>query len=247
MKVIYVVLFWIVSYFAYAESVHLHFIIEPKFNLEAAETISQSLKKHTENDSIKTRDFLCGEILSKEYSDRELVDFINLLACDFVAPTDYHFTENKRIKNSKFLSSNLQSSGLKLNQYELILSDSLKIGIITVNSPDQIVKNKISENVILNYDFFEITTDLAKALKKKTNFIILLSNLSKDIDEDLVKDSNIDVVISFDYQSRPNGKLSNNKTYWYSTKAHRGSIGTLQIEYKNGKVIYQWKDRKVTF
>jgi 2',3'-cyclic-nucleotide 2'-phosphodiesterase (5'-nucleotidase family) len=247
MKILLIFLCFITWQISISKVVNLHFFIEPKFQLEAVEKINSSIKKHTHNDSIQAYHFFCGTILNKKHSDEHLIRFLNTLDCDFASPVDYQFTANQNIQNFKLISSNIQSSALKINQYELILLDSLKIGIITINSPDQFVKNKIDGKAVLDYDFFEKTQKIAKELQKKTNFIILLSNLSKEIDEDLTQNVPVDVVISFDYQSRPNGKLSNKRTQWYSSKANIGTMGTLQVQYEKGKVTHKWFEKKVTF
>jgi len=247
MKVINLIILLLAVGNVWANSMDLHFVIEPLFPFEAKAEISKTLLQKTGNDSIPSYLFMCGTIFNKTETDTKLIRFLNSLPVDYAAPVDYHFTTNDEIDSFTFLTTNISSPHLLLKPYELILNDSLKIGIITINSPDQFVKNSITHNAQIKYDFFDKTKQISQELKSKTNFILLLSNLSKEIEEDLVHDTAIDVVISFDYQSGKNGMLSNKKTYWYSTKAHKNILGTLQIRYKNGAVRHKWVNNKVYF
>ncbi len=230
-----------------ATSIDLHFLIEPLFPFKAKEEIGNNLRKITINDTIPSYTFICGNIFDKKENDKKLIQFLNSLPVNYAAPVDYKFTANDIIDSFTLLSTNIATPHLPLKPYELIIKDSLKIGIITINSPDQLVKNNILNEAHMNYNFFEKTKQISQDLQSKTNFIILLSNLSKEIEEDLVHDTSIDVVISFDYQSKKNEILSNKKTYWYSTKANKNNLGTLQIKYKNGIVRHQWINKKVHF
>ena len=86
---------------------------------------------------------------------------------------------------------------------------------------------------------------MSKNLQKKTDFIILLSNLSKYIDDDLVEYLPIDVVISFDYQAKKNELLSNKRTFWYGIKTFKNKFGRLHLSYKSGKISYKWQKIKL--
>ena len=224
------------------EIVDLNFFIEPCF--EAAEI--ESLATIIENslcDSIKQINFFAGRILKKAESDSLILFALESLPCDFACPTDYFFYyENS---NVSLLASNIFSDSISIWENAIIEADSFKIGIFSLYSPDFTVKNNLNPNVDFEFDVFKIAEKQVKILKEKTYFIILLSNLTKFIDEDIVENLPIDAVISFDYQSKRDELFSNKRTNFYSVLTKYGKFGKLRLTYEKGKINKKWIEEKI--
>jgi len=221
------------------EIVDLNFFIEPCF--EAAEI--ESLATKIENslcDSIEQVNFFAGRILKKAESDSLVLFTLEALPCDFACPTDYLFYDEN--SNVSILASNIFSDSISILENAIIETDSFKVGIFSLYSPDFVVKNNINPNVDFEFDVFKVVENQVKILKEKTDFIILLSNLTKFIDEDIVKDLPIDVVISFDYQSKRDELFSNKRTQFYSVLTKYGKFGKLRLKYEKGKIKKEWEE-----
>jgi len=221
------------------EIIDLNFFIEPRF--EAAEI--ESLTTIIENslcDSIKQNNFFAGRILKNAESDSLVLFALESLPCDFVCPTDYFFYNTN--SNVSLLASNIFSDSISILENAIIEADSFKVGIFSLYSPDFTVKNEINPKVEFEFDVFEVAEKQVNILKEKTDFIILLSNLTKFIDEDIVKNLPIDAVISFDYQSKRDEIFSNKRTHFYSILTKYGKFGKLRLKYEKGKIKKEWEE-----
>ncbi len=221
------------------EIIDLNFFIEPRF--EAAEI--ESLTTIIENslcDSIKQNNFFAGRILKNAESDSLVLFALESLPCDFVCPTDYFFYNTN--SNVSLLASNIFSDSISILENAIIEADSFKVGIFSLYSPDFTVKNEINPKVEFEFDVFEVAEKQVNILKEKTDFIILLSNLTKFIDEDIVKNLPIDAVISFDYQSKRDEIFSNKRTNFYSVLTKYGKFGKLRLTYEKGKIKSKWEE-----
>ncbi|MCD4820416.1 MAG: hypothetical protein K8S23_17185 [Candidatus Cloacimonetes bacterium] len=227
------------------DEIDLNFFTEPHFKIKNIEEIKINIESKTQNDTIRHYNFFAGKILEKSASDDEIVEFLNVVDCAYCTPTDYSFDPHYRDLLFKLLASNISGNFRNLISYKVIETDSMKIGIMAIYSPDFAVKNNISDLTEFDLDVFGVTKELSQKLQKKTNFIILLSNLSKYIDDDLVENLPIDVVISFDYQPKKNEMLSNKRTFWYGIKTFKNKFGKLRLTYQSGKISYKWHKVKL--
>ena len=221
------------------EIIDLNFFIEPRF--EAAEI--ESLTTIIENslcDSIKQNNFFAGRILKNAESDSLVLFALESLPCDFASPTDYFFFDTN--SNVNILASNIFSDSISFLENAIVETDSFKVGIFSLYTPDFVVKNNINPNVFFEFNVFKIAEKQVNILKEKTDFIILLSNLTKFIDEDIVKNLPIDAVISFDYQSKRDEIFSNKRTHFYSILTKYGKFGKLRLKYEKGKIKKDWEE-----
>ncbi len=226
------------------EYLDLNFFIEPKFddsNLDKEKFILEN----TFNDSIIQINIFAGKILKNAESDSSVIAFLDSINCQYACPTDYLFYEGSNTLNFKIISSNIKKDTIPIIENIILQTDSISIGIFSIYTPDFTVKNEINPNAEFDCDVFKIAKEQAKYLTKKTDLVIMMSNVTKYIDEDIVKKLPVDVVVSFDYQKKKNGLLSNNKTDYYSILSNRGKFGKLRLKYENGKITREWIEKKI--
>lgn len=217
----------------------INFFIEPRFEHDQINMVN-FLVKNIRNDSIRQVNAFAGRLLEYPQSDSLTAMFINALEPEIISPVDYFFYD-KSI-NHNLLISNIESDSIPIIKNKIIQCDSFKVGIFSLYTPDFVVKNKIADHVRLDTKVFEIAKKQAKFLEKKTDYVIMLSNLTKYIDNDIVKDIEVDAVVSFDYQKKRNELLSNRNTNFYSILTKNGNYGKLRLTYHNGKVRGKWKE-----
>ena len=104
------------------------------------------------------------------------------------------------------------------------------------------VKNNIADHAKMDTKVFIIAKEQAEYLAEKTDYVIMLSNVAKYIDNDIVKNLQVNAVMSFDYQKKNNELLSNRTTNFYSILTKNGKYGKLRLEYHNGKVQEKWEE-----
>ena len=217
----------------------INFFIEPRFDHDQINMVN-FLVKNIKNDSIRQVNAFAGRILAEPQSDRLTAMFINALEPEIISPVDYFFYD-KSIDHD-LLISNIESDSISIIKNIIIKCDSFKVGIFSIYTPDFTVKNTIAGHAKLDTKVFEIAKEQAKFLSKKTDYVIMLSNLAKYIDNDIVKDLEVDAVVSFDYQKKRNELLSNQTTNFYSILTNKGNYGKLRLKYHNGKVQGKWKE-----
>ncbi len=224
------------------EIVDLNFFIEPRFEAAEIESLA-TIIKNSLCDSVKQVNFFAGRIMKNAESDSLVLFALNTLPCDFACPTDYFFYDAN--SNVSLLASNIFSDSISIFENTIIEADSFKVGIFSLYSPDFTVKNEINPNVDFEFDVFKVAEKQINILKEKTDFIILLSNLTKFIDEDIVENLPIDAVISFDYQSKRDEIFSNKRTHFYSVLTKYGKFGKLRLKYEKGKIKKEWIEEKI--
>ena len=217
----------------------LNFFIEPKFEFKYTNFIN-FLIKNIRNDSIRQVNIFAGRILEKPQSDSLTVEFLNTIKPSLTSPVDYLFYEKNL--NFKLLISNIESDSIPIIKNEIIRTDSMKVGIFAIYTPDFVVKNNIADHAKFDFDVFDIAKEQAEYLTKKTDYVIMLSNLSNYIDNDIVQDIPVDVVVSFDYQKKSNELFSNHQTMFYSILTNQGYYGKLRLIYKDGKIREKWQE-----
>jgi len=237
--ILFVLLSFVLSYLCAEDYLDINFFIEPRFEHEQINMVN-FLIKNIRNDSIRQVNAFAGRILAEPQSDSLIVEFINALQPEIVSPVDYLF--NNIAIESDLLISNIESDFVPIIKNKIIKCDSFKVGIFAIYTPDFTVKNKLASHVKLHTKVFDIAEKQTKYLAKKTDFVIMLSNVSKYIDNDIVKGLNIDAVVSFDYQKKRNELLANQNTNFYSILTKNGKYGKLRLKYNKGKVHESWEE-----
>lgn len=219
------------------EYLDLNFFIEPRFDPDDINLINFHLK-NVYNDSISQVNILAGRIIKKPVPDSLTINFINYLQPDIAVPTDFHF----RYHDVTFdlLMSNVKHDSIRILEKHILQTDSMKIGFFSIYTPDWIVKNKLEDHCNFDYDFFELSRKIAHELASQTDFVILLSNLSKYIDEDITRNLPIDAVISFDYQKSVNTRWNKGKTHFYSIQSRDGFFGRLRLKCDQQRISQNW-------
>ncbi len=238
-------LFWILCIILIAGTVSaedyldLNFFIEPKFEHIEMNMVN-FLVKNIRNDSIRQVNIFAGRILALPQSDSLTVTFLNMVQPFLTSPVDYLFYEKN--VDFKLLISNIESDSIPIIKNAVIETDSFKVGIFSIYTPDFVVKNNIADHAIFDFGVFDIARQQSNLLTKHTDYVIMLSNLSKYIDSDIVKELPVDAVVSFDYQKKNNELLSNHLTMFYSVLTNQGDFGKLRLTYKNGKIRENWQE-----
>ena len=217
----------------------INFFIEPRFDHSQINMVN-FLVKNIRNDSIRQVNAFAGRLLEEPQSDSLTAIFINTLSPEIISPVDYFFYD-KSI-NHNLLISNIESDSIPIIKNKIIKCDSFRVGIFSIYTPDFVVKNKIASHVKLDTKVFEIAKKQAEYLAKKTDYVIMFSNVTKYIDNDIVKNLGIDAVVSFDYQKKRNELLSNRITNFYSILTKNGNYGKLRLKYNKGKIQGKWKE-----
>ena len=242
-KIIVLVFILLTLGFLFAEDyLDINFFIEPRFERDQINMVN-FLVKNIRNDSIRQVNAFAGRILTEPQSDSLAAIFINTIKPEIVSPTDYFFYD-KSI-NHNLLISNIESDSIPIIKNIIIKCDSFKVGVFAIYTPDFMVRNNIADHAKMDTDIFIIAQEQAKYLAQKADYVIMLSNVSKYIDNNIVKNLEVDAVVSFDYQKKSNGLLSNRFTNFYSILTKHGNYGKLRLEYHNGKIQEKWE--KVEF
>lgn len=221
----------------------INFFIEPKFEHEKINMVN-FLTKNIRNDSIRQVNAFAGKILAEPQSDSLLISFINSLAPEIISPVDFRFEEKDL--HVPLLITNIESDSIPTVKTKIIEVDSFKVGIFSVYTPDFSVKNKIADHAELDTNIFQIAKEYSEFLSAKTDLVIMLSNVGKYIDGDIVKGSEIDCVVSFDYQKKRNTTFSNDSKF-YSILTNKGFYGKLRVFYNNAKISFNWIPTKFSY
>ena len=243
-KIIFGILFIVFFVLHSVEIFDLNFFNEPRFDFYDFMELRR-FQEESLNDTINEVNFFTGRILKEAESDIFVLAFLNYVMCDYASPVDYLFYEKSFGLNFQIIASNIKCDILSIQENTVIETDSMKIGIFSIYTPDFVVKNTINPDVEFEFNIFEIARQQAEILSKSTDLVIMLSNVTRDIDSDIVKDLPVDIVISFDYQKKTNGFLSNRITRFYSILTNNGSYGKLRVKYANGKITYNWMEKKL--
>jgi len=217
----------------------INFFIEPRFEHEKINMIN-FLIKNIRNDSIRQVNAFAGRLLQEPQSDSLIAIFINALSPEIISPADYFFFD-KSIE-CEMLMSNIESDSILIIKNRIIKCDSFKVGVFAIYTPDFTVKNDIATHAKLKTDIFRIAKEQATYLAKKTDFIIMLSNVGKYIDNDIVEDLHVNAIVSFDYQKKRNELFPNRKTNFYSILTKNGKYGKLRLEFYKDEIKGSWSE-----
>jgi len=237
--ILFILIVLIFSSLTAEDYLDINFFIEPQFEHDQINMVN-FLVKNIRNDSIRQENVFAGRLLAEPQSDSLIVEFINTLKPEIMSPVDYYFYV-KELK-SDLLISNIESDSIPIIKNKIIKCDSFKVGVFTIYTPDFMVKNNIADHAKMNTDIFKIATQQTEYLANKTDYVIMLSNVSKYIDNNIIKNLTVDAVVSFDYQKKKNVLLSNRSTNFYSILTKNGKYGKLRLEYHNGKIQDKWEE-----
>ena len=235
LKIIIVILVLITANLLAEDYLDLNFFIEPQFEHNEINMVNLLIDSN-ENDSIPQINIFAGRLLQKPQSDSLMVHLLNTLQPQIVSPIDYLFRDkNLQIE---LLISNIESDSIVIVKHKIIVADSFRVGMFSIYTPDFVVKNNIEAS--FDFDIFQIAKQQSEILKKETDFVIMLSNVSKYIDKNIVKNIPVDAVVSFDYQKKRNEML-NHKTMFYSILSKKDKFGKLRLTFNKGKINQKWK------
>ncbi len=236
MKTVIVVLILVFAMTAFADDIlDIYFYNHPEYELydfPNIETWQNSIK----SDSLRQMHIFSGNILDEYIDDIFPLTFLQNVQCDIALPTDFCFHKTPVNLDYEILASNLESDSLYLSDHYIVKTDSMTIGFFSLYTPDLAVKKDFSSKVNIDYAVFDIAENYAQSLKKKCDYVILLSSMSKIVDVDLVQDLPIDLVLSFDYQKKASGLLKGSNINYYSVISSNGSVGNIRLSYKNGNI-----------
>jgi hypothetical protein len=238
-----IILLGILYFCAAEEIIDLNFYNELKADFNDF-SVFREFQENAANDSIISYNIFSGRILKKYEGDIFPLAFLNYVYCDLASPTDYYFEVRNNNLNFEILASNITSDSIAILPFKIVETDSMKIGIFSIYTPDFVVKNEISSKVEFNFQVFAVTEAVAEFLASRTDLVIMISNLSRFIDKDIVKDKAIDIVVSSDY-SKSNNSLLNNKTPFYSIISNRGKFGRLRLIYSAGEIKPYWYEEDI--
>lgn len=214
---------------------------DPQFKYEEINFVD-FMFKNIKADSVSQINILSGKILAKPQKDSLTVSFLNRIKPDIACPTDYYFENTD--DNFNLLSSNVNSDSIFFMDTIVVPADSFKVGFLAINSPDEFVKHGKPDHIKFDYAMFEITRQKAKQLIQKCDVIILLSNMGKYADKSMIEGTEIDFVLSFDYQKKRNETFKSGQKF-YSIISKDGKYGKLVLDYRHGKISSDWQQIKI--
>lgn len=253
--------FILISLASVSYSLSFCFFIEPRFSISKVNPDSSYIYIQDELISRHTRsgddsfNIFAGRLTTLNpgtYSDSLIVNFLNHINCDFAAPTDYLFHFPELVDNFTLLASNLSldiesSPSDNFLNYVFFNFGDKKIALFAVYTPDLSVKFDYSNKVSFEFEVFRSTVRLIERLSSEADFVIMLSSLSRFLDDQITRENPVDVVVSFDYQRAPSRKLSNGITDFYSILSSQNEVGYLDffIESDSNKLSYTWKTKNL--
>jgi len=214
---------------------------DPQFKYEEVNFVD-FMFKNIKADSVSQINILSGKILSKPQNDSLTVSFLNRIKPDIACPTDYYFT--KTDENFNLLSSNVSSDSVFFMDSIVVPADSFKVGFFAINSPDEFVKHGRPGHINFDYAMFEITKQKAKQLSQKCDVVVLLSNMGKFVDKSMIAGTEVDFVLSFDYQKKRNETFKSGQKF-YSIISKMGKYGKLVLDYRHGKLSSDWQQIEI--
>ncbi len=122
----------------------------------------------------------------------------------------------------------------------VVPADSFKVGFLAINSPDEFVKHGKPGHIKFDYAMFELTKDKSYQLAKRCDVVILLSNMGKYVDKAMIEGTEVDFVLSFDYQKKRNETFKSGQKF-YSIISKKGKYGKLVLDYRHGKLSSDWQ------
>jgi len=206
--------------------IRINVIMNPIFSSTAGltrihEVVGDSLESHAL--------ILCGDVVSQNNSKATSKGILKQIDPDVLIPTDFDFYRHSF--GEKILASNIIcKDSLGLIPEFIIRKDSISVGIFSVYTPDYLVKEKNLPDISMDYRIKKMIRDKAESLSKTCNKIILFSFLSQIIDQEMVKDTPIDAVVSLDYFKAKDTQVNNGKTKYFSFPGKTSQKATISVE-----------------
>lgn len=218
------------------QNIELQVLNYPEFETLEPDSLNAIFMR---TDSLLQINFLTGGLFRNTPSDSTLVFYYNSLNFHYYIPTDYGFKYHPDSLYFQIMAANIKTNILNTVENIVVKADSMKVGIFALYSPDYMVLNEVNSKVKFNYDIFKVAEQQTEILSS-CDYIIMFSNLTKFIDEDIVSKLPINAVISFDYREQRDELLNNRKTYFYSVVGKE--IGRLKLIYEKGKIKARWQE-----
>ena len=160
------------------------------------------------------------------------------------SPNDYlhYFREDK--PGFGLLASNIESDSILIAKNFKLSNDSLKIGIFTIYTPDIGVKQDYADGVFIDGDVIDESIKQTRELEKSgCNYIIMLTSLSSFVVNYIIKEVELDGVVSYDYKTEKVKELRGKKTTgFYSIASNQGKFGRLLLTKSKDGVIDNWQE-----
>ena len=242
-KIILFLLLIITANILAKDVITINFFNEPKIDKNKIDDQTLGVNKFILSKKDNSINIFSGKIIRQNHNDSLLIYTLNKLVCNVATPTDFKFENPKMRPSFKIITLNISNKRLPIQKTYVIKSDSIKIAIIGIYSPDTFIKNRISEDAEFHYDFIKRLKQTEKKLrdpKRKIDKIILLSNFSREIDKSIAQKVPVDIILSFDYKKRSQKWLTK-KTMFCSVISSQGKMGKLMLIYNNGKIRYKWE------
>lgn len=240
-KIMSLVLLTLVAGLFAQSRLEINIFNDPQFSYEEVNFVD-FMFKNIKADSVSQINILAGRVLGKPQNDSLTVSFLNRIKPDIACPTDYYF-ENKE-DNFNLLSSNVSSDSVFFMDSVVVPADSFKVGFFAINTPDNFVKHGKPKHIEFDYGMFEITKQKAYQLSKKCDVVILLSNMGKYADSSMIEGTEVDYVLSFDYQKKRNETFKSGQKF-YSIISKNGKYGKLVLDYRHGKLSSDWQQIEI--
>ncbi len=228
----------------WADEMSLNFFINPQFKCEGIDDLAAQLEKVT-NDSCLSINIFAGEIFLLALSDSLIMNYLEKLPGLLFSPNDYLHSYKKMYPNFGLLATNIESDSVMTLKKFILSSDSLKVGIFTIYTPDLAVKHQFAEGVEFRADVLDLAGEQAELLRQSgCDHIIMLTSLSRPVVSYLVKEIDVDSIVSFDYKKTESSQMGNgNKTGYYSLQSQGGSFGRLRIKSEKNEIKTEWREK----
>ncbi|MDD3052420.1 MAG: hypothetical protein PHR06_14935, partial [Candidatus Cloacimonetes bacterium] len=192
--------------------------------------------------------FLCGTINNaiSSRNDSIVVSIIERVKPDYLIPTDYSFAAFN--PNTKILVSNITNEAEgQLIHKTIIKTDSIKIGVFTMFTPDFPIKNRLSPDAKFKYKTRQMISKISQELAEESDFVILISSLAKSLDRDIISGLPINAVISIDYSKTRDSRINQDKTLHYSLAGDKPVMGILEFTGRSDSLKVDWTRKENVF
>ena len=244
MKKINIVLILLIATISMAgNEIALNFFINPQFRCSNIDSLSIELEKITQ-DSVMSMNIFAGDLFFPVIKDSVVIENLEKLPGMLYSPNDYQHYYREDKPGFGLLASNIQSDSILIAKNFKLSNDSLKIGIFTIYTPDIGVKQQYANGVHINGDVIDETIKQTRELKKSgCNYIIMLTSLSSYVVNYIIKEVELDGVISYDYKTEKVRELQGKKTTgFYSIASSQGKYGRLLLTKAKDGIIESWQE-----
>jgi hypothetical protein len=243
MRKISVLLFLIcLTYIQADNEISINFFIHPQFSVQAISETSIQIQESA-GDSCLSVNVFAGDIFYEAVTDSLFLEYLGKMPGLLYSPDDFLHNHGKKYPSFGMLASNISSDSVTTVKKFKLSSDSLKVGIFSIYTPDLAVKKNFAEGVVLHTDVFAIAREQVDKLKESgCDHIIMLTSLSRFVVNSLVKVVPVNTVVSFDYQREKDGKIRGAiETEYYYVNSSEREYGRLKVKKRGEAVISEWQ------